>query len=124
MRRILIFLVITLFVSCQSGEIQREPTGVVITDVQKNSIEYIVFRNMYYTLDSVKIDTVWVKNSSLSTPRSSVNYMPGDRVDLNDVFSGDSIDYNYTELTPEQMAHLIVNGIYWDSRSAHWRKGN
>lgn len=123
MKKILTFLLITLFISCQSGDINREPTGVTITDIQKNDPEYIVYRNMYYTLDSVRVDTVWVKNSSLSTPRSSVDYMPGDMVDLNDIFSGDSIDYNYAVLTPLQMTYLMLNGIYWDSESAYWRKG-
>lgn len=123
MKKILTFLLISLFISCQSGEIKREPTGAVITDIQKNDLEYIVYRNMYYTLDSVRVDTVWVKNSSLSTPRSSVDYKPGDMVNLNDIFLGDSIDYNYAVLTPRQMTYLIVNGIYWDSESAYWRKG-
>lgn len=78
---------------------------------------------MYYTLDSVVIDTI--KVSSESIEELSANYIPDDVVDLNDIFSSgedDPTDYNYTELEPSEWEYLNSLGVYWDEDLGCWRR--
>lgn len=80
---------------------------------------------MYYTLDSVVIDTIPRNHTSFSLPEPRENYLPDDVVDLNDLLpydENDHTDYNYTELNEDEVKFLEEQGIYWDEEIGYWRK--
>lgn len=100
MKKLLIFcLSLFLITACRPNINREEPIRVVVKDLVEKTKEYIVERRMYYTLDSVVIDTIQRNNkSSLHIPEPHLNNVPDDVVDLNDIFSSgedDPTDYKY-----------------------------
>lgn len=127
MKKLFIFcLSLFLITACRSNFNREEPIRVVVKDLVEKTDGYIVERRMYYTLDSVVIDTIQRNNqSSLHIPESYLNNVPDDVVDLNDIFSSredDSTDYNYTELEESEWQYLDSLGVYWDEDLGYWRK--
>lgn len=126
MRKLLIFCLSSfLMTACQPNFDREEPTRIVIRDVVEKTNEYIVERRMYYTLDSVVVDTIQRNQSSLQIPESYLNNVPDDVVDLNDIFSSgidDAADYNYTELEESEWRYLDSLGVYWDKDLGYWRQ--
>ena len=126
MKKLLIFcLSLFLITACQPNFNREEPIRVVVKDLIEKTDGYIVERRMYYTLDSVVIDTIQRNQSSLHIPESYLNNVPDDVVDLNDIFSSgedDPTDYNYTELSEEEWKYLDSLGVYWDDELGYWRK--
>lgn len=127
MKKILMILAaIFLLTGCCDDFKREKSTGIVVRDLIQETDEYIVERRMYYTLDSVVIDTIQSgNNSTLHIPKFQSNNVPDDVVDLNDIFSygdDDPTDYNYTELCEEEWKYLDSLGVYWDNKSGHWRK--
>lgn len=123
---LILFTAIFLLISCHSDFKREEPVRVVVRDLIKKTDEYIVERRMYYTLDSVVIDTIQRNNNStLHIPSAEINNIPDDVVDLNDILSSgtdDPTDYNYTELSEEEWKYLDSLGVYWDDELGYWRK--
>lgn len=127
MKKLLIFcLSLFLITACHPDFNRKEPIRVVVKDLVEKTDGYIVERRMYYTLDSVVIDTIQINNqSSLHIPESYLNNVPDDVVDLNDIFSSgedDPTDYNYTELEESEWQYLDSLGVYWDEDLGYWRK--
>lgn len=127
MRKLLIFCLSLFFItSCHPDFNRKEPKKVIIKDLVEKTDEYVVERRMYYTLDSVVIDTTQKnKESSLHIPESYVNFIPDDVVDLNEIFSSgenDPTDYNYTELDESEWQYLDSMGVYWDEDLGYWRQ--
>ena len=123
---LILFAAIFLLTGCYNDFKREEPVGVVIRDLIQKTDEYRIERRMYYTLDSVVIDTIQrSNNSALHIPESYLNNVPDDVVDLNDIFSSgdnDPTDYNYTELSEEEWKYLDSLGVYWDDELGYWRK--
>ena len=127
MKKLLIFcLSLFLNTACRPNFNREEPRGVVVKNLVEKTDGYIVERRMYYTLDSVVIDTIQINNqSSLHIPESYLNNVPDDVVDLNDIYSSgedDPTDYNYTELEESEWQYLDSLGVYWDEYLGYWRK--
>lgn len=127
MKKLLIFCLSLFFISsCHPDFKRKEPKKVIVKDLVEKTDEYIVERRMYYTLDSVVIDTTQKNNeSSLRIPESYVNFIPDDVVDLNEIFSSgedDPTDYNYTELDESEWQYLDSMGVYWDEDLGYWRQ--
>lgn len=98
---------------------------VVVKNLVKKTNRYIVERRMYYTLDSVVVDTIPKNQTLFSLPEPNGNYIPDDVVDLNDLLpydENDETDYNYTELNEDEVKFLEEQGIYWDEKIGYWRK--
>lgn len=123
---LILFAAIFLLTGCYNDFKREEPVRVVIKDLIQKTDEYRIERRMYYTLDSVVIDTIQRdNNSTLYIPSAEINNVPDDVVDLNDILSSgadDSTDYNYTELSEEEWGYLEEKGVYWDDELGYWRK--
>ena len=123
---LILFTAIFLLIGCHNDFKREEPVRVVVRDLIKKTDEYIVERRMYYTLDSVVIDTIQRNNNStLYIPSAEINNVPDDVVDLNEILSSgtdDPTDYNYTELSEEEWKYLDGLGVYWDDELGYWRK--
>lgn len=123
---LILFTAIFLLIGCHNDFKREEPVRVVVKDLIKKTDEYIVERRMYYTLDSVVIDTIQRNNNStLYIPSAEINNVPDDVVDLNEILSSgtdDPTDYNYTELSEEEWKYLDSLGVYWDDELGYWRK--
>lgn len=123
---LILFTAIFLLIGCHNDFKREEPVRVVVRDLIKKTDEYIIERRMYYTLDSVVIDTIQRNNNStLHIPSAEINNIPDDVVDLNDILSSgtdDPTDYNYTELSEEEWKYLDSLGVYWDDELGYWRK--
>ena len=123
---LILFSAIFLLTGCYNDFKREEPVRVVIRDLIQKTDEYRIERRMYYTLDSVVIDTIQRdNNSTLYIPSAEINNVPDDVVDLNDILSSgadDSTDYNYTELSEEEWRYLEEKGVYWDDELGYWRK--
>ena len=123
---LILFAAIFLLTGCYNDFKREEPVRVVIRDLIQKTDEYRIERRMYYTLDSVVIDTIQRdNNSTLYIPSAEINNVPDDVVDLNDILSSgadDSTDYNYTELSEEEWRYLEEKGVYWDDELGYWRK--
>lgn len=123
---LILFTAIFLLIGCHNDFKREEPVRVVVRDLIKKTDEYIVERRMYYTLDSVVIDTIQRNNNStLYIPSAEINNVPDDVVDLNEILSSgtdDPTDYNYTELSEEEWKYLDSLGVYWDDELGYWRK--
>ena len=119
------FTAIFLLIGCHNDFKQEEPVRVV-GDLIKKTEECRVEKRMYYTLDSVVIDTIQRNNNStLCIPSAEINNVPDDVVDLNEILSSgtdDPTDYNYTELSEEEWKYLDSLGVYWDDELGYWRK--
>lgn len=123
---LILFAAIFLLTGCYNDFKREEPVRVVIRDLIQKTDEYRIERRMYYTLDSVVIDTIQrSNNSALHIPESYLNNVPDDIVDLNDIFSSgdnDPTDYNYTELEESEWQYLDSLGVYWDEDLGYWRQ--
>lgn len=122
-----IFATISLFLFCRCREsnINRpDPTRIVRQELVSSNKEFSIYRNCVYELVEIKYDTIPAKNlSTIEFPSSYQPKQSSDRVNLNDIFDpsgkGD-IDWNYVELTAEDVQYLKSIGIYWDSEFG-WR---
>ena len=123
---LILFTAIFLLIYCHNDFKREEPVRVVVRDLIKKTDEYIVEKRMYYTLDSVVIDTIQRNNNStLRIPLAEINNTPDEVVDLNEILSSgtdDPTDYNYTELSEEEWKYLDSLGVYWDDELGYWRK--
>lgn len=126
MKKFLIFLATAyVLIGCQNSFNRQEPIRVVVRDLVEKTDKYIIERRMYYTLDSVVVDTIPKNQTSFSLPEPNENYIPDDVVDLNDLLpydENDDTDYNYTELNEDEVKFLEEQGIYWDEKIGYWRK--
>lgn len=126
MKKFLIFLATAyVLIGCQNSFNRQEPIRVVVRDLVEKTDKYIIERRMYYTLDSVVVDTIPKNQTSFSLPEPKENYLPDDVVDLNDLLpydENDHTDYNYTELNEDEVKFLEEQGIYWDEEIGYWRK--
>lgn len=126
MKKFLIFLATAyVLIGCQNSFNRQEPIRAVVRDLVEKTDKYIIERRMYYTLDSVVVDTIPKNQTSFSLPEPNENYIPDDVVDLNDLLpydENDDTDYNYTELNEDEVKFLEEQGIYWDEKIGYWRK--
>lgn len=123
---LLVLAVILIISGCERKATRPYPTKVIYREVVNDNDSQIVLRESCYTLDSVKYDTIYRKNTNNVVPPTNEHRfsIPDDKVDLNDYFNDPNreTDFNYTELSPKEWRELSKLGIYWDDSYGCYRK--
>lgn len=98
---LLALAVILLISGCKRKATRPYPTKVIYREVVNDNDSKIVWRESYYTLDSVKYDTIYRKNTNNVVPPTNEHRfsIPDDKVDLN--------DYSMTQM--EKRISIIQN---------------
>lgn len=123
---VLLAMYLMLTVSCEKNVKRPKPTEVVYQEIIQEDDSQKVQRTCYYTIDSVRYDTIQkrVKSTIETTDSREYKNLPKDAVDLNTIFADESgeTDFNFTELNEHEWEYLEKIGIYWDDDYGCYRK--
>lgn len=117
---------VILIKQCNHSEVSNQnPTTVGYRELIEKTDEYSIYRDCKYKLESIAYDTVPNRTlSTIETPSIETHPIP-DKVDLNKIFDpnneGDT-DWNFTELSEDEISYLDSIGVYWDERCRCYRK--